>query len=86
MSKERITIFLFTFIVIFTIATGYIYGSISPDPTSTGEVIKKDLGFWSVIKGLKNFTVDIPLISGGVIAIITGLGVYVLYREARGGL
>jgi hypothetical protein len=84
MSKERITIFLFTFIVIFTIATGYIYGSISPDPTE--EVVKKDLGFWGVMHGLKNFTVDIPLISGGIITIVAGLGVYIVYREARGGL
>ena len=88
MSKERITIFLFVFIVIFTISTGYIYGSISV-PGEEGkeglELPQKELGFWTVLYGLKDFTLDIPLISGGIIAIITGLGVYIIYREVRGG-
>ena len=83
MSKERITIFLFTFFVIFTVATGYIYGSISGEGA---DVKQGDLGFWSVLYGLKDFTLDIPLISGTFIALISGLGIYVIYREVRGGL
>ena len=87
MSKERITIFLFTFIVIFTISTGYIYGSISLPEEEGQEIIvpQKDLGFWTVLHGLKDFTLDIPLVSGGIIAIMSGLGVYIIYREVRGG-
>ena len=82
MSKERITIFLFIFIIIFTVASGYIYASVSGD-----EEIEegKDLGFWSVIYGLKKFTLDVPIVSSGIIAIVVGLGVYVIYREVRGG-
>ena len=82
MSKERITIFLFVFIVIFTVASGYIYASVSGEDIDEG----KDLGFWSIMYGLKKFTVDVPIISGGVMAIVVGLGVYILYREVRGGL
>ena len=81
MSKERITIFLFVFIVIFTVASGYIYASVSGEDIDEG----KDLGFWSIMYGLKKFTVDVPIISGGVMAIVVGLGVYILYREIRGG-
>ena len=86
MSKERITIFLLIFVVIFTISTGYIYGSLSASGEEELELPQKELGFWSIMYGLKDFTLDIPLISGGIIAIITGLGVYIIYREVRGGL
>ena len=82
MSKERITIFLFVFIVIFTMASGYIYASISEESIEEG----KDLSFWSVMYGLKKFTVNVPIVSGSIMAIVIGLGVYVLYREVRGGL
>ena len=75
MSRETLTLFTVFFLIIFA------FGSITVLGGPEG-----DFGFWNVLYNAKNFFVDIPLFGSLIIAIVVALGVYVLYREARGGL
>lgn len=86
MSKERITLFLFIFTVIFIFSTGIIYSGTEGTGTDTIGTDTTNLTFWDVLKGVGSFYVDVPIFGGLITAIIVGIGVYVLYREIRGGI
>ena len=75
MSRETLTLFTVFFLIIFAFGSAIVVGG------NEGE-----LGFWSVLYSAKNFFIDVPHFGTLIIAIVVALSVYVLYREARGGL
>ena len=77
MSRERMVVFLLAFFLLFVLSTASILES----------DIGEDLGLLDMLFTMKELTgIDVPLIGGTMVAFISGLAIYVLYREGRGGL
>ena len=77
MSRERMVVFLLTFALLFVLSTSTILVS----------DIGENLGLLDMLSTMKNLKgINIPLIGGAIVAFISGLAVYVIYREGRGGL
>ena len=76
MSREKMVVFLLAFFLLFVVSASSILVS----------DIGEDSGLLDILLNMGNLKgINIPLIGGAIVAFISGLALYVLYREGRGG-
>ena len=77
MSREKMVVFLLAFFLLFVVSASSILVS----------DIGEDSGLFDILFTMKNLRgINIPVIGGTILAFISGLALYVIYREGRGGL
>ena len=83
MSRENLTLFTIFFLIIFGFGSSIVVLGLYEEP----EEEKTFVGTLNnIVSSFKKFYVDIPVFGSVILTLISALGIYVLYREVRGGL